>query len=101
MPDDPMAGEETEQAIRVRVTGRVQGVGFRAHAARSARELGLVGRVRNEPDGSVELRARGPRRDLDRLLEAVRTGPPASRVERVEEHPLVDAPAWDAFQVEH
>ena len=95
MPEDG-----TGEAIHVRVSGRVQGVGFRAFTVRAARDLDVVGRVRNLRDGSVEIRARGRRGELDQLLDAVRSGPPYSRVESVEEQPLADAPHWDGFRVE-
>jgi len=70
------------------VTGMVQGVNFRWFTQRRASELGLVGYVRNRPDSSVELVAEGPRESLDRLLDAVRAGPPMAAVENV-------AVAWD------
>lgn len=88
------------ETIRVRVTGRVQGVGFRAFTARRARDLEVVGRVKNLPDGSVEIRAVGPRGELDKLLGAVRTGPSHARVDGVEEEALPEAPSWADFRVE-
>lgn len=74
-------------ALRVVVTGRVQGVGYRAWIVRQARRLGLAGWVRNRADGSVELLAAGPPDALDALLEACRRGPPLARVEAIETHP--------------
>lgn len=65
--------------------GRVQGVGFRVHVARLARELGLKGWVANEPSGRLRCVAEGPTDDLRRLLEALRAGPPGAFVERVDE----------------
>jgi acylphosphatase len=74
-----------ETTCTMRVRGRVQGVAYRAHAAAEARRLGLTGTVRNLPDGSVELVATGPRAELERLAEWCRRGPPAARVESVEQ----------------
>jgi acylphosphatase len=76
---------EGKAALRAIVRGRVQGVGFRDFVWRRARFLGLVGYVRNLPDGrSVEVVAEGQRDDLEQLLEFLRSGPPAARVEQVD-----------------
>jgi acylphosphatase len=69
--------------LSARIIGRVQGVGFRHFTRRTARRLDLEGWVRNEADGSVRLEAEGPRGDLEELLDAVRQGPSAARVENV------------------
>lgn len=72
-------------ALHCVVYGRVQGVGFRFFVVDEAEQLGLVGWVRNRPDGrSVELWAEGPRSALERLQDRVRVGPPGAWVERVE-----------------
>jgi len=73
------------QAVRVVVSGRVQGVGFRAWAARQGTELGVAGRVWNRPDGGVEAEAAGPRVALERFVEVMRQGPRMARVEHVAE----------------
>jgi len=66
------------------VSGRVQGVNFRYFTLRAAKDLDLTGWVRNRFNGDVELIAEGPQDALNALLEAVRQGPSASRVENVE-----------------
>lgn len=71
------------ESIHLEVRGRVQGVGFRWHVIRIARELGLAGWIRNRPDGIVELAAAGERDALTRLEAAVSAGPPGARVEEV------------------
>jgi acylphosphatase len=73
--------------LEASVIGRVQGVGFRYHVLREARDLDLTGWVANELDGTVRCRAEGPRPALERLLQALETGPPGALVERV-------VPAW-------
>ena len=73
----------SHQRLTARVTGRVQGVYFRAFTRNQARLLGLNGWVRNEYDGSVSLEAEGPRETLERLLGAVRRGPSGARVDHV------------------
>ena len=55
--------------LSARMRGEVQGVGFRYWTLRRAQALGLVGEVRNQPDGSVTVLAEGPRPALDGLLE--------------------------------
>jgi acylphosphatase len=64
--------------------GYVQGVGYRAFAARQARALGLAGWVRNEADGSVRVVAEGEERPLGELLRALKRGPSEAEVSRVE-----------------
>jgi acylphosphatase len=67
------------------VYGRVQGVYFRYFVRNVARNLGLEGYVRNLASGdAVEIKAEGENRQLDRLLEQLKTGPPGARVKRVE-----------------
>jgi len=69
---------------RLLVRGKVQGVGYRAFAARVAEQRGLCGGVRNLDDGRVELEVEGPRDRILSLIEAAKTGPPASRVTAVD-----------------
>jgi acylphosphatase len=74
-----------KQRVEAVVTGRVQGVGYRAYAREEAATLGLIGWVRNEPDGRVRVVAEGPRPQIERLLDSLHVGPSAARVERVDE----------------
>ncbi|HEY9235715.1 MAG TPA: acylphosphatase [Phenylobacterium sp.] len=71
------------QVVRLRIVGRVQGVGYRWWAEQSARRLGLDGWVRNCADGSVELLAIGEETVLERLVEACRAGPASAQVREV------------------
>ena len=73
------------RAVRIVVSGRVQGVGFRAFVARRAHELGLGGWVRNRPDGSVEAEAAGPEPALRQFVMALRGGPAMARVSEASE----------------
>ena len=66
--------------MRLRVTGRVQGVGFRAWLLRQAIALGLRGWVRNRADGSVEALVIGDNEAVEQMIEAGRQGPPGARV---------------------
>lgn len=71
-------------SIHVTISGRVQGVGYRAWLHGRASGLGLKGWVRNRRDGTVEAMIRGPSDDVARLLEDCRSGPPAARVDGIE-----------------
>ncbi len=70
-------------ARRLRVRGRVQGVGFRYFVAEAARAEGVHGWVRNWPDGSVEALVEGDRDSVDRVERSIRRGPPLARVDDV------------------
>ena len=70
--------------VHVLISGRVQGVYYRASAKDAAMQIrGLSGWVRNLPDGRVELEVEGLEEKVDALLEWCKTGPPYSRVDRV------------------
>jgi acylphosphatase len=84
--------------MRVVVRGRVQGVGFRQWAAHRARALGLLGWVRNRPDGAVEAVAEGPPHALDAWLLQLRDGPPMARVESVA--PVFEPPTGETAEFE-
>ena len=66
------------------IGGRVQGVGFRYFAEAAAAREGILGWVRNTPDGCVEISAEGDAEALDRFERHLRHGPPQARVERVD-----------------
>ena len=68
-----------------RITGRVQGVGFRWWSRKTASGLGLAGTVRNRMDGSVEVHAEGPDKSMERFAQQLRDGPASARVQEVEE----------------
>jgi acylphosphatase len=68
--------------VHIWVTGRVQGVGFRAFVADSARLIGVTGWVRNVNWDTVETLAEASREKIDQFIQAVKTGPRASRVDK-------------------
>lgn len=80
-----MAGSDASEHrhLCVRVTGRVQGVGFRMHVQRAAQREQLAGWVRNEADGSVAAEVAGPGAAVARWLRTVRAGPPYADVRDV------------------
>jgi len=75
------------------ISGRVQGVFFRANMRRVAREHGVKGWVRNLPDGRVEAVLEGPEDAVKKVIEWAHRGPPLARVERVEVH-------WEEYKGE-
>jgi acylphosphatase len=80
--------------IRCYVSGRVQGVWYRAYTRNRALELGLTGYARNLPDGRVEVLACGRQRAVDALRDWLWQGPPHARVTDVQCQP---APPEDTF----
>ncbi len=82
---------------RIRVYGRVQGVGFRWSAVREAGRRGLTGWVRNLPDGSVEALAEGS--DLEGFLAWCKKGPLVAQVDRSEVIPERNGETLTAFHI--
>lgn len=90
----------TEIARHVRLTGRVQGVFFRAWARDQAQSLNVTGWIRNCPDGRVEAHVEGEESAVAQMIEHLRKGPQSARVE--------DVRLWDVelcdfenFEVRH
>jgi acylphosphatase len=75
-----MSAEET---LRLRITGQVQGVGYRLWATRAAASLGLRGWVRNRRDGSVEALVTGRPENVAAMVDAAHKGSPGARVAEV------------------
>jgi acylphosphatase len=72
-----------EKTVRLRITGEVQGIGYRIWATRTASTHGLRGWVRNRADGSVEVMATGAPEAVAAFVEACRQGPRAAQVTAV------------------
>ena len=70
--------------VHLKISGRVQGVFFRARTRDTARRLGLTGWVRNCEDGTVEALAEGDEKALGEFIAWCRQGPPASHVDGVD-----------------
>ncbi len=95
-----MGRPETE-AFRAVVRGRVQGVGFRYHAIRQARNLGLRGAVRNTDDGSVEVIAEGDRAGLAAFVAWLRRGPAGAHVRDLEIAPIPPTGLYEDFDIDY
>lgn len=89
------------RAVRLLVSGRVQGVGFRHFTRKQAEELGVVGTVANLPDGRVEVEVAGEAEAVEELRRRVRQGPRFADVRDVEETAIDPEPGWDGFRVVH
>ena len=72
-----------EKTVRLRITGGVQGVGYRIWATRTASALGLRGWVRNRSDGTVEALIAGTPADVEAMLAEMRRGPRGAAVSRL------------------
>jgi len=79
-------GEIQEIRAHVIVKGRVQGVFYRYTAREVAHSLGVVGWVRNRPDGTVETVFEGKRDRVEKIIEWCRRGPPGAYVQGVDVH---------------
>ncbi|HUV44218.1 MAG TPA: acylphosphatase [Dehalococcoidales bacterium] len=88
-------------ALHAIVYGRVQGVYFRTFVVRRGAELGLTGYARNLPDGTVEVRAEGETGQLQRLLDRLKTGPPAARVEKVDTDWSANTEGYTTFRIRY
>ncbi|PWN07739.1 acylphosphatase [Rhodohalobacter mucosus] len=69
---------------KIKIQGRVQGVGFRHFTVQNARRLNLNGWVMNMPDGSVEALITGDDEDVSKMMDKLKEGPAAARVDRLE-----------------
>jgi acylphosphatase len=94
------SAQQSAEARRFVVRGRVQGVGFRWFVEREAHVLGVAGWVRNNADSSVEVFAVGTREQLSGLRSRLREGPRAARVDDVEEFESKPVPGLTTFRIE-
>lgn len=83
----------------VSISGRVQGVFFRANACKTARALGLTGWVRNLPDGRVETLFEGGQENTEAMAAWCRTGTPPARVDHADVTEEKDEGGFTCFEV--
>ncbi|MBN1613748.1 MAG: acylphosphatase [Deltaproteobacteria bacterium] len=87
--------------VRVIISGKVQGVFFRARTHEMAQSLSLAGWVMNRADGSVEAVFEGKEDDLEAMLSWCRKGPAASRVTKVEVYDQVRSEPLESFTIRY
>lgn len=83
----------------IKVYGNVQGVGFRYYTQQKAKEYRIKGWVRNLPDGTVEAQAEGRKDVLERFVQALKKGSPASRVSKVDVKKIKEKLHETAFEI--
>lgn len=86
---------------RIIVHGVVQGVGFRYHTQLQAQQLGVLGYVRNQPNGTVEILAEGEASPIQALLEWAKVGPASARVSHLDIEVLPAQGTFTTFSIEY
>jgi acylphosphatase len=89
------------RAVRLRITGRVQRVGYRRYVLDKAQELGVAGFIENLEDGSVMLFAQAEDEVLEQFLQAVRNPPPPAIVRSVDERPAKPYRKLKSFRIKY
>jgi acylphosphatase len=87
-------------AVRFHIQGRVQGVGYRNFAATQARNLKLVGYVKNMSDGSVECIVQGPASQVEKLSVLLQQGPALGQVGEISRSEI-EAKLPDSFEIQY
>lgn len=85
----------------IKISGRVQGVGFRYFTHKKANEFGLSGWVKNTYDGGVQVMVRGDETDVETFIDHLRTGPPLSRVINLTKVKMPLAEEFTGFEVRY
>ncbi|ELR71236.1 acylphosphatase [Fulvivirga imtechensis AK7] len=83
----------------ITINGRVQGVFYRASTQKKAKELGITGGVKNQPDGSVYVEAEGSEDQLNALVEWCKSGPSTAKVDKVAVEKANETKGFDDFEV--
>jgi len=94
-----VGGKKGMKQLTAKVAGRVQGVSFRYYTQLEAKRLGLTGWVRNERDGSVTVVAEGTEERVVALLDYLKHGPRAARVESVKTRWSQASREYQSFEV--
>ncbi|WP_210364130.1 acylphosphatase [Bacillus sp. REN3] len=87
--------------LKIVVSGKVQGVGYRYYAQMKAIQFGITGWVRNLEDGGVEILASGLRESLDQFIDEIRRGNPFSTVDHVEVTEQENTETYKSFAIKY
>jgi len=91
--------EKIQHCLKIIVSGRVQGVYFRAFTQKQALKHGITGYAKNLPDGNVEIVACGSESALQQLIAWCHKGPLLAKVSAVEVLPCPDCPSFSDFSI--
>ncbi|SDB90707.1 acylphosphatase [Pelagirhabdus alkalitolerans] len=90
----------SELSAHLLVSGRVQGVGFRFTTQQKANEIGVVGWVKNNPDGRVEIEVEGDVESVYTFIDAIKAGPsPSAKVEDVDIDVSEEITGYRSFKI--
>jgi acylphosphatase len=97
---DGIGARDGFREVHITIQGRVQGVGYRWYALKSARRLGVTGWAANDADGSVVVEARGRAESIDAFVAALREGPAHAQVTTIRTAPRSSTePMPDRFTI--
>jgi acylphosphatase len=92
---------DENKGVGISIGGRVQGVGFRYFARRSASRYGVTGWVRNEPNGTVTVVAEGDGKSVDAFVESLRRGPSSAKITSFDVNEKKYEGAFSSFGVKY
>ena len=87
--------------VHVIISGKVQGVWFRANTKNKAEQLNIIGWVRNTPDGKVEAIFEGEERDVHEMIKWCNEGPPLANVKNIDVEPSSPLNGFDGFSIKY
>ncbi len=90
-----------KKTVNVVVSGKVQGVWFRANTKNKAEQLGVTGWVKNSPGGTVEACFEGDEHQVQEMIEWCHRGPPRAKVEKVEVKNQESTRGFDNFSIKY
>ena len=85
----------------VKISGRVQGVGFRFFTEKKAAELNIKGWVKNTRFGDVEVIAQGEETDMDTFIDYLQIGPPLAKVNKISKYKMQDLSDFNIFSIKY